>query len=231
MHFFDLYAHWFGPGRAMRAHAETRPLTDQQDRVICLVRHDTGMLANHYHGFDQVAPMDRTSHRIVCQLGDIRVDGWIPLSLTVDAAVDEARLAALAAAIPDAQGQTITLCILQAAGEVNLNDRVQKWMPGFRLRDTLATHEINIVDLLSHRLGFEYSFYERGQIGVPLWWAVNTINSQKGVLGKTLIVHYFDTQSDSDIAAHWAAVACNDTSMFVVVGSNGARVRLAMKPV
>jgi CubicO group peptidase (beta-lactamase class C family) len=47
------------------------------------------------------------------------------------------------------------LCILQASGEVNLNDKVRKWMPGFRLRDTLATHEINIVDLLSHRLGFE----------------------------------------------------------------------------
>ncbi len=46
------------------------------------------------------------------------------------------------------------LSILQASGAVSLNDKVQKWMPGFRLRDTLATNEINIVDLLSHRLGF-----------------------------------------------------------------------------
>jgi CubicO group peptidase (beta-lactamase class C family) len=46
------------------------------------------------------------------------------------------------------------LSVLQASGAVSLADKVEKWMPGFRLRDTLATHEINIVDLLSHRLGF-----------------------------------------------------------------------------
>lgn len=45
------------------------------------------------------------------------------------------------------------LAILQASGAVNLYDKVQKWMPAFRLRDSLATREINIVDLLSHRIG------------------------------------------------------------------------------
>lgn len=48
-----------------------------------------------------------------------------------------------------------TLSILQASGAVNLDDKVQKWMPDFKLKDALATKEINIVDLLSHRLGFE----------------------------------------------------------------------------
>jgi len=101
VHFFDLYAHWFGPGRAMRP-TPRRARHGPADRVICLVRHDSGMLANHYHGFDQVAPMDRTaSHRLPARRHLCR--DWIPLSLTVDAAVDEDRLAALAAAVPDAR--------------------------------------------------------------------------------------------------------------------------------
>ncbi|HEY3371555.1 MAG TPA: serine hydrolase [Prolixibacteraceae bacterium] len=48
-----------------------------------------------------------------------------------------------------------TLSILQAAGKLNLNDKVKKWMPEFQLKDSLASHEINIIDLLSHRIGFE----------------------------------------------------------------------------
>lgn len=47
------------------------------------------------------------------------------------------------------------LSILQESGVLNLNDKVQKWMPEFSLKDTLASKEVNIVDLLSHRIGFE----------------------------------------------------------------------------
>ena len=88
-HFFDLYRHWLGPGEVIDAHAETREGTDQQDRMMCTVRHDSGAVVSHYHGFDQIAPMDRTDHRLVCELGDILIDGWIPLSMTIDAAMDE----------------------------------------------------------------------------------------------------------------------------------------------
>ena len=48
-----------------------------------------------------------------------------------------------------------TLSILQESGVLNLNDKVQKWMPEFSLKDPLASKEVNIVDLLSHRIGFE----------------------------------------------------------------------------
>jgi CubicO group peptidase (beta-lactamase class C family) len=48
-----------------------------------------------------------------------------------------------------------TLNILQQEGKVKLNDRVRKWMPEFRLKDTLASNEIIIYDLLCHRIGFE----------------------------------------------------------------------------
>lgn len=96
VHFFDLYRHWLGDGELVDARAWLRPGTAQQDRVECIVRHGQ-TLVHHYHGFDQVAPMDRTEHRILCELGDIRVQGWIPLTMTVDAALDAEGLEALKA--------------------------------------------------------------------------------------------------------------------------------------
>ncbi|MBN1943476.1 MAG: Gfo/Idh/MocA family oxidoreductase [Phycisphaerae bacterium] len=89
VHFFDLYHHWLGEGKVMDAHTETRPGTSQEDRVICTVRHENGAVVNHYHGFDQIAQMDRTNHHLVCEMGDIWIDGWLPLQLTIDAAVDD----------------------------------------------------------------------------------------------------------------------------------------------
>lgn len=47
------------------------------------------------------------------------------------------------------------LAILQASGKMSLSDRVKKWMPEFRLRDSLASNDVMICDLLSHRIGFE----------------------------------------------------------------------------
>ena len=89
VHFFDLYRSWLGGGAVVSAHAETREGTEQEDRVACLVRHEDGTLVRHYHGFDQPQMLDRTDHRLVCELGDIRVDGWIPLTVRVDAVVND----------------------------------------------------------------------------------------------------------------------------------------------
>ena len=95
VHFFDLYAHWFGPGQVISANTEVRQGTTQEDRVMCTIRHDSGAIASHYHGFDQFLTMDRTDHRIVFELGDIAVDGWIPLDLTIDAVTDDDGVARL----------------------------------------------------------------------------------------------------------------------------------------
>ena len=100
VHFFDLYRYWLGEGRVIDAHTETRAGTTQQDRVMCTVRHDSGAVVSHYHGFDQFGPMDRTTHHLVCELGDIRISGWIPLEVTIDAAVDEAGARRLAKLCP-----------------------------------------------------------------------------------------------------------------------------------
>lgn len=100
VHFFDLYGYWFGDGQVVSAQAETRPGTDQEDRVTCVVRHDGGTIASHYHGFDQVHLMDRTDHRLIFETGDLRVDGWIPLAVEVDAVVDDQGAERLAACLP-----------------------------------------------------------------------------------------------------------------------------------
>ena len=107
VHFFDLYKYWLGDGRVISAHAEIRAGTRQEDRVTCEVRHENGAIASHYHGFDQVAPMDRTDHRLVCELGDIRVDGWIPLRVVVAAALDAAGLERLLDCLPGASVRVV----------------------------------------------------------------------------------------------------------------------------
>ena len=48
-----------------------------------------------------------------------------------------------------------TIAILQEEGKLTLNDKVQKWMPEFKLKDPLASNDIIIADLMSHRIGFE----------------------------------------------------------------------------
>ena len=95
VHFFDLYRHWFGPGRVVCAHTEVREHTAQEDRVMCTVRHDDGTVVSHYHGFDQTGRMDRTEHRLVFELGDVTVRGWIPTEMSVHALVDDQTLPAL----------------------------------------------------------------------------------------------------------------------------------------
>ncbi len=47
------------------------------------------------------------------------------------------------------------LAMLDAEKKLSLDDKVQKWLPDFKLYDAYITKEANIRDLLCHRLGFE----------------------------------------------------------------------------
>lgn len=47
------------------------------------------------------------------------------------------------------------LAILHSEKKISLDDKVQKWMPGFTMSDPWVAKEANIRDMLSHRLGFE----------------------------------------------------------------------------
>jgi len=43
--------------------------------------------------------------------------------------------------------------VLQQEGKLNLNDKVQKYIPGFQVYDSYASSEATIADLLCHRIG------------------------------------------------------------------------------
>lgn len=47
------------------------------------------------------------------------------------------------------------LALLDAEKKLSLDDKVQKWLPDFKLYDPWVAKEANIRDLLCHRLGFE----------------------------------------------------------------------------
>ena len=47
------------------------------------------------------------------------------------------------------------LAMLDAEKKLSLDDKVQKWLPDFKLYDPWVAKEANIRDLLCHRLGFE----------------------------------------------------------------------------
>ncbi len=47
------------------------------------------------------------------------------------------------------------LAMLEQDKKLSLDDKVTKWLPDFKLYNPLATQEIRIKDLLSHRIGFE----------------------------------------------------------------------------
>src|SRR5689334_25186001 len=45
------------------------------------------------------------------------------------------------------------LALLDAEKKLSLDDKVQKWLPDFRMYDPWVAKEVNIRDLLCHRLG------------------------------------------------------------------------------
>jgi len=92
VHFFDLYNYWFGKGKVISVHAETRSGTQQEDRVTCLLEFKSGVIVSHYHGFDQPSCLDRATHQILFERGDVIVRGWIPESITVNAIFDNRKL-------------------------------------------------------------------------------------------------------------------------------------------
>ncbi len=111
VHFFDLHHWWFGKGEVLGAHAETRPGTGQQDRVWCQTRYEDGVLAGQYHGFDQANRLDRADHRVVFERGQVVVEGWVPLTLSVMGIVND-----------DARARLAELC---ERGEVEMVNRYE----------------------------------------------------------------------------------------------------------
>ena len=88
VHFFDLFAGWFGPGRVEAAQVGTRPGGGVEEHVGCTVRHGDA-LVNFYHGFHQAGRMDRQELRLVFERGDVTLSEWVPTRARIHALLDE----------------------------------------------------------------------------------------------------------------------------------------------
>lgn len=47
------------------------------------------------------------------------------------------------------------LAILEAEGQLKLEDKVIKYLPDFRMKDSWVNNELNLLDIVSHRIGME----------------------------------------------------------------------------
>jgi predicted dehydrogenase len=88
VHFFDLFAGWFGPGQVLSAQRTLRPGTDLEEQVSCTVRYGNA-LVNHYHGFTQPGRMDRQEWRLLFERGDVTLEEWVPVRARIRAVADE----------------------------------------------------------------------------------------------------------------------------------------------
>ncbi len=77
--------------------------------------------------------------------------GYGVRDVTTKAPVDENTLFMIASNTKLFTGTVLAL--LETRGKLNLNDRITKYFPGYRLYDTTATRLVTIRDLLTHRIG------------------------------------------------------------------------------
>jgi predicted dehydrogenase len=103
VHFFDLFAGWFGPGRVVAAQVGVRPGTAIEEHVHATVRYGDAALVNFYHGFHQAGRMDRQELRLVFERGDVTLFDWVPTRARIHALVDERQTRELCDLFPGAR--------------------------------------------------------------------------------------------------------------------------------
>ncbi len=90
VHFFDLVHFLLGdPTVRSVSGVAYRRGDGLVDRMAALVLHPEGVVASHFHAFSRPGFLERTSLRLAYDLGEVEVEGWIPLSGTVRALVNE----------------------------------------------------------------------------------------------------------------------------------------------
>lgn len=102
VHFFDMLSGWLGEGKVVAAQASRRS-DGCEDQVQCTVRYPSGSHFNFYHGFHQPGRLDRQELRLVFELGDMLLQGWVPTNVRVFAVADEASTRRLSDLFPGAR--------------------------------------------------------------------------------------------------------------------------------
>lgn len=89
VHFFDLFAGWFGAGQVVAAQRVLRPGSGVEEQVQCAVRYENGVLVNFYHSFTQPSRFERQEFRILFEHGELILEEWVPVRARIRAAVNE----------------------------------------------------------------------------------------------------------------------------------------------
>ncbi len=63
--------------------------SSQEDQVLAMVVYDNGLMATHYHAFSRPGFFEHTSIRLVYDLAQVDLQGWIPLAGQITALVNE----------------------------------------------------------------------------------------------------------------------------------------------
>ncbi len=105
VHFFDLFAGWFGTGTVVAAQRGLRPgaQPEIEEQVLCTVVYPQSVLATFYHGFHQAGRMDRQEIRLVFERGDVTLFDWVPTRVRIHALVDEAQTRQIMETFPGAR--------------------------------------------------------------------------------------------------------------------------------
>lgn len=98
VHFMDL-VHFIASAKPIRVQGLRHLRNEQQeDRIMANILYDNGLMATHYHAFSRPGFFEQTTIRLVYDLAQIELLGWIPLSGHISALVNaetEPKIAAL----------------------------------------------------------------------------------------------------------------------------------------
>lgn len=87
VHFFDMYAGWFGEGQVVSAQKLSRPgAPGIWDIVQCDVIYPHSAPVHFYHAFNQPKILDRQEMRLQFERGDVTLFEWVPTRLVLKAA-------------------------------------------------------------------------------------------------------------------------------------------------
>jgi len=89
VHFFDLVDSFATAAPCKVIGASHSRNSRQEDQITATVVYEDGLMATHYHAFSRPGFFEHNSLRLVYDLAEIDLEGWIPLSGRVQALVND----------------------------------------------------------------------------------------------------------------------------------------------
>ena len=145
-HFFDLINFISGSEPQQVTGTETIRNSKQTDRVLTNVKYRNGLLATYFHSFARPGFFEDTSIKLIYDLAQIEIEGWIPLSGKVKALVNDKSMKELS------QLPNISIIERHNISEIKDESRPEGW-------GTVATEKSDITEKIKSG-GIEYEVTE-----------------------------------------------------------------------